>query len=298
MNIFQIIFKSRFLFFLFFLFISLPVLGIFLFNLTIQNIHDNVNSEIKQSVQVTAFEHQSWIERTNQFLELLSKVPEVTSGDKKSCSNFLSSMLELYPRYVNIALVGTDGVPLCSALPLNNKLNTNVWFEQTLKNKSFSVGEYQAGTPIQKAALSFGYPILDIKGDVKYVLYADLDLAWINELIGQINLPPQSTVEVIDDTGIILAEISNGEYVGKLDAEPLILQKILNEKTGTYDAIGVDGLERIYAFTSLGGNTFVIIGTPYSYIYAQISKISLPYLIIFFMTSLFLFGIFFKVWKR
>lgn len=294
MNIFQTFFKLRYMLFLFLLLIALPTLSFFLLNLTVHGINKNVNNEISNSVQAAAFEHRGWVERTGQFLELLSKVAEVKSGDEKACSKFMVSMLELYPRYVNIALVGTDGIPLCSALPFDSRFNTNYWLEQTLKNKTFSVGEYQIGTSLQKPALSFGYPILDQKGDVKYVLYAGLDLAWINELIKQIDLPPQSTVQVVDQNGIILARVPDEEYARKFIPEPLLIQKVLIDKTGTSDSYGVDGIKRIYAFTSLN-NAFIIIGIPYSYVYMQAFEISLPYLIVFLMTLLLLLAIF---WKR
>ncbi len=273
-------------------------MSLFLFNLTTQNIVTNVNEEIGQSIRVAAFEQRGWVERTDQFMELLSKVPEVRSGDEKSCSNFLASILKLYPRYTNIGVINANGDLFCSAFPFEGQLSAKGyrWYEDSLRSKTFSVGDYQIGELPKKAILAFGYPILDAEGNVKYVLSADLDLNWIEDLINKINLPSGSTIKVIDQNGVVLARIPQ-EFIGEKVPEPDLLEKVLAEKTGTFTTIGVDKVKRIYAFTSLD-SAFIIIGTPYSYVYAQALKISIPYLIVFIMSALISMGIIWKIWKN
>ena len=295
MSFIKKILQSRFRLFFFFLLVALPVLVLFLLNLTTQNIVGIVNNGIKNTIQVVAFEQENWIYRTRQFLAVLSAVPEVQTENNGPCFKFLKQINEIYPRYSNMGVIELNGNIICSTPSFAGEINVSdrAYFQDTVTTKDFSVGDYQIERTTKKPGINFGYPILDNKGEVKYVLFAVLDLDWIKDLIGTINLPPNSIIRVIDSNGSILSSIPDTGMVGKKVSELDLLNKVLSEKTGTYETKGTDGIKRLYAFTSLNG-AYVIIGTPFSYIYGQAFYVSLPYIIVFLITFLGVLAVFWR----
>ena len=58
-------------------------------------------------------------------------------------------------------------------------LGDRVYFRRALETREFAIGEYQVGRLTEKASVNFGYPVLDDAGDVHAVVFAALDLAWL-----------------------------------------------------------------------------------------------------------------------
>ena len=112
------------------------------------------------------------------------------------------------------------------------------------------------------------------------MVFAALDLAWLNELARQAGLPPGSMLTVIDRNGTILSRYPDeGKWVGKLMPEPLVLNAILTQRgNGTIDAPGTDGIPRLFSFAPFGGaaqsaNAYVSVGIPAAVAFAGVNQI-------------------------
>jgi hypothetical protein len=77
-----------------------------------------------------------------------------------------------------------------------------------------------------------------------------LDLAWFSQLIVRRNCPG-SVSTVVDHNGTILTRYPESEMGGTILTRSAIIQAILaNQREGTVEAPGIDGVPRLYAFTS------------------------------------------------
>jgi len=91
----------------------------------------------------------------------------------------------------------------CSGLPMTVPVNAadRAWFQRAVQSRAFAIGDYQIGRITHKATVNFGYPLLNQAGKLQGVVFAALDLAWINQLATQAQLPEGSTFSLIDRNG-------------------------------------------------------------------------------------------------
>ena len=87
-------------------------------------------------------------------------------------------------------------------------------------------------------------------------------------------MPPGSALTVIDRTGTILARYPEPEkWVGQTLSDADLVRAILTKVEGTAQVAGVDGVERLYAFSPLdGGRDFgvhVSLGIPTALAFAE-----------------------------
>src|SRR5581483_8929022 len=99
-----------------------------------------------------------------------------------------------------------------------------------------------------------GYPLLNDRGGFDGVVYAGLDLTWLNQLVAATALPPDASLTVYDDDGTILARYPEpATWLGQTVQDNPIVRTVLTDREGTAEGPDVDGVTRLYAFTPLGG---------------------------------------------
>ena len=91
------------------------------------------------------------------------------------------------------------------------------YFQNALTTRTFAIGEYQFGRITQKATVNLAQPSMDEQGNLRAVVYAALDLAWLYNLMTNANLPPGSSMTVMDHNRVTLARYPDpeGKYVGR-----------------------------------------------------------------------------------
>jgi hypothetical protein len=84
------------------------------------------------------------------------------------------------------------------------------------------------------------------------VIYAAMDLSWLNHLVADAELPEDATLLVIDRNGtVLLRYLDPGVWIGQARANHPLFHAMLAQGQGTAELQGVDGIGRIYAFTGL-----------------------------------------------
>ena len=222
------------------------------------------------------------VEGVHQFLHVLAQLPQVRCCDPDPCSRLFTDLLKQYPHYLNIGAIGLDGYVFASAIPLTKPIYAadRPYFRRALHTRKFTVGEYQIGRLTGKPGLNLGYPVMDDMGKVRAVVFVALDLSWLNQLSGEADLPKDSTTSLIDSDSTILARYPEPEkWVGKTMPEASIVKTILAQGEGMIETTGVDGVLRLYAFTSFGSTAdevdkiYVSVGIPASVAFAEVNRI-------------------------
>jgi signal transduction histidine kinase/HAMP domain-containing protein len=218
---------------------------------------------------------------TRRVLIALARQPVVMSSQRGACPLFLTGQLKQHAIYSNLGVIDLDGNLKCSARPYEGAVNLRdrIYFQKSIEMRDFSMSDYQIGRVTGKATVAFGYPIFDNRGKLRGVVVAALDLEWLNRLVAQSRLAPGSALFVVDRKGTILAHSSEpGKWVGKSLPQVPIVSIILKEQhEGTVEAAGVDGVNRLYAFTSLrdsgDGGTSIAVGIPARVAYAGANRV-------------------------
>ena len=232
--------------------------------------------------RLVSADYERLIEDARQLLVSLARLPAVRDRNRAACNALFAGLLTQHSSYANLGVIDADGNIICTAVPITDQvyLGDRVYFRRALETRDFAIGEYQVGRITRKATVNFGYPVLDDAGHVRAVVFAALDLAWLNELASQAGLPPGTMLTVIDRNGTILSRYpDDGRWVGKLMPEPLVLNAILTQQgNGTTDAPGTDGIPRLFSFAPFGGaaqsaDAYVSVGIPAAVAFAGVNQI-------------------------
>jgi len=296
MNLFS--FSSlRFRLLLLVLFAIIPALALTLYSGLEQRRHaaEHVQDDSLQLARHVSAEQERMIEGVRQSLYILAQLPQVRECNKATCSRLFGELLKQYPHYLNIGAATLDGNIFASAIPITRTVNIfdRPYFQQALKTRKFAIGEYQIGRIVGKPVVNFGYPVIGETRNVTAVVFVALDLTWLNQLAAQVQLPNGSTLTLIDHKGTILARYPEAEkWVGKIMPEVSIIKTILAQGQGMAETIGLDGIQRLYTFTSVSkaaqtsGKVTIAVGIPSSVAFAQVNKILIRNLILLGLVAL------------
>lgn len=243
-----------------------------------QNAHEAIASA-QRLVELNAGTQQRLTDNAQFLLSLLAQFPQVRRRDP-ACSTFLTSLLRGYSYYVNLAAAGPDGAVYCSAIPAAGPVNLSDrdYFRRAVESRHFAIGNYVIGRISRRPTVALAYPMLDESGKVLGVVLAAIDLTWLNSVFSQARLPDGSTMTALDRSGTVLAQYPDPEkWVGRSVLETQVAGAILRLGKGTTEAVGIDGVRRLYAFTSLGepagdGGAFLSVGIPTALVYSEADR--------------------------
>jgi PAS domain S-box-containing protein len=201
-------------------------------------------------------EERQVIGQTRQLLLALAESVPVRSGNRRDGKKLLDGVFGSYPRYANLGVVRTNGVPLASARPMVELANqTNQpYFRRALGTRAFAMGDFPDGSAVGKPTLNFGYPVFNSAGQVQAVVIAALDLDWVSRFESALpaQLPQGATWTETDRTGRILVRYpAPGKWIGQPFPEPSLLKTVFRQKQGVVEALLADGIPGYHAFAAM-----------------------------------------------
>lgn len=236
----------------------LPALGLTLYTAAEQRRRAarQIQQDSLRVARLASAGQERLIEGARQMLLILSQLPNL-KGDEASAANaMLTELLRQAPLYLNIGVIERDGSVFASAveLPPDTNLADRAYFQRTLRNKAFAMGDAQIGRITGKPSVNFGSPITDERGEIKRVVFAALDLTWIERDAAEAELPRGASLSVVDSGGTILARWPQPEqWRGKSLAGQPVWKTITENHEGTAQAEGNGGVPFLFAFTQLRG---------------------------------------------
>ena len=160
---------------------------------------NDAKREALRLARIAASGQEDTVKDTRQLLFALAQLPEVHGADRDACSVFFARLLNQYPQYALLGVIEPDGDLLCSAFPTSGPANLadRSFFQRVLETHSFSISEYQSDPFSDEATLDFGHPVLDETGGLAGVVFASLDLTWLNQLAAEAALPEGATFTLV-----------------------------------------------------------------------------------------------------
>jgi len=154
---------------------------------------------LQQITQLAATSEARLLEGSRQLLSVLSTVPELR-GNQRTCERFLADVQQRNEGYVNFGLIQLDGKVSCNAHPLPKKIDFSQrdFFQRAIAERRFTAGDYIFGTQSRKHVINLGYPVLSTKGDVAAVLFASIDLNYLDRFVSDIALPEGAVLITAD----------------------------------------------------------------------------------------------------
>jgi HAMP domain-containing protein len=126
-------------------------------------------------------------------------------------------------------------------------------------------------------------PVRDSNGRIRYYLSLDAELNWFSHLALAIPRYPGSMAAIVDSTGFILARQPDAERFAGAHHDPNeTLLQMLGKDSGFVEGVGLDGIERLYAFRELPAanatQVLLVIGLPASFLYGNANRHLTTYL--------------------
>jgi len=235
-------------------------------------------------VKLAARKEDEMIAGARQLLRAVAESSQVQSARWANCTKLLRTLFADYPRYANLGVIKTNGNVAASALPLTNtvSLADRSFFQRALATRDLSIGDYEVGRISGKPSFNLGYPVFDPSGRVQAVVFAALDLDWLNgsDYALQMQLPEGATWTKIDGKGTILMRYPAPEkwLVGQPLPEQSLLKTFLARKNGVLEAVGPKGSSVFYDFTStrsalVAGDVISILSVPRKVLFAVPNRV-------------------------
>lgn len=236
----------------------LPALGVILYNDVEQRrfAARQAQEDALRFAQLAAAAQTQWIQSTHQLLLVLAQLPAVRGGDANACAALFTRLRSQHDLYVNLGAARVNGELFCSTASFPHPVSVAnfVWFQRTVQGQSFTIGDYQKSVVSNEYVLVGGYPVLDDAGHLQGVVAASLDVERLNQLAAQVQLPHGATLTAIDRNGTIIARYPDPRrWVGTVLPESLLIRTMLTQEEGTMETQGIDGVQRLYAFTQVQG---------------------------------------------
>ena len=169
---------------------------------------------------------------TRRLLDTIAEMPAVRDGRLDGSTGLLTRLMIRNPQYNTLQITNASGLIRASGsyLPQGVSVADRKYFQDTLKRRTFSAGEYIMGRTTRRAMINFAAPILDEDGQLTSVVQAGYDLTHLVQVLRPLKLPEGATVVVCDHAGRVLARLpeTNAMILGQPD-DPSRLSLMVGE---------------------------------------------------------------------
>ena len=215
---------------------------------------EQIGEQAMRFVQIVAQRQASTLEAARQLLMAVTAHEEVRArvpGDE--CDTFLRRVVAIHPRYYSAIVVDAAGNPTCRSGSTGAPLNVadRQYFERVMRENSFQVGRFAADRISGQHTLHLAAPLRDEAGRPVGAAVIALSIAWLNEDLWAVPLPPGSAATIADRDGIVLARsVEPDRFVGS--PMPQVGLSLLRlPEPGVIDVPALDGVRRVAAYIPL-----------------------------------------------
>lgn len=248
-----------------------------------------VRQEAYRVTLLVAATQERLSETADGLLAALAELP-VTPDVPSRCAARLALILARAERFQNLGFVSPDGRVACAARAVRSEPPVGLrLIRPTGLNHELAVSGYEQTPLAPKPTILFTRG-RGPTGDAGTV-FAALDLEWLSGIVEGVPLPAGGAVNVLDQTGRILARHPEHEdWVGRDVSQAPIVALTLAQPSGVLETAGVDGVVRLYGHHRVDLTPtralFVTVGLPLQGAYAESNRRLRHNLIILIATAL------------
>jgi diguanylate cyclase (GGDEF)-like protein len=195
----------------------------------------------------TADIERNVLEAARAMLKTVARLyPATAKGD---CKSFLAPFVADMPWVKSLSVVGADGRIVCSTEPgdASTDLGDRPFVEKARQSADFAIGS-------DGAAVMAAYPVRgrDKAGATEAVIVARTDFDWFDRLGTTGQRREGIATMLVDARGNVIAgQGGSSELAGRSISDHPVLRDVLARPDGTLVGAGLDGVQRVMAFTRL-----------------------------------------------
>ena len=245
----------------------------------------DVQADALRLVRMVATDHEKRVAVAHRLLLATALAAEFRAAQGARCppalGQVLGQSLAAATTFNNLALIDHRGVRLCAWPDDHQPVPPSdvVLARQAIETRQLAVGGYRLEANNGKAEMHLAYPVATPPGRPPAALVLSLDLAYLGEMLRHSGLPDAAVIAVWSESGKLLYRYPEPEkWVGKDIAHTPPAQRILGQTSeGVTEAVGLDGVPRLIAYTPLrlintNEKVYVHIGIPTEVAYAGVVR--------------------------
>lgn len=247
---------------------------------TRQQTKQEVQANMMRLAQLAGANQQRLIDGARDILITLAQIPAIQNQDRAACLFFLSNILMQHPLYANFGAADSSGNIFCMTLPQRTPVNIahQGYFQHALVNQEFAISDYDIMPTSSQVMITLAYPVINAQGKSQGIVFASLDLRWLEPFMVASSLPAGSTLRVVDTNGLILASYPNGDMdIGHILPESFIFDLVQKKYNGLVQGRDNKNVERLYALTPLYAGEesyiYVVISVPTEAAFASSNRL-------------------------
>lgn len=268
--------------------LAIPLVGLLAYTIYFDASHDakQAGAEVLGLAHITAKHAEGCFSETQGLLERLAQRPLVRALEPARCEPLLADFLALHPEFTNVLTIDVAGRVVCSGLVHGKEKFTAIadtpWFKQIVRDARFVVSGPMIGPVTGKWVSMQAYPLHDDQGALRGVVAVTADLASYAPPLGEAALRSGIVSGIVDGNATIVTRLPDPtKWVGKNVHDAEIMKVVLSSKEGPSEAVGSDGVKRIYGFTAIAGSDwYAIAGIPAQVVYAPVRKLLIQNILI------------------
>jgi len=187
-------------------------------------------------------------------LQVVARAYTRLPSDEAGCNRALGELTGNVPWLRGLNVAGLDGRIKCAtdARGVGLNISDRSYFQAALHTHDFVLSDYLISRVRQLPGLIATYPVLKEDGAIDGVVLASIDLQWTGNLAATAARRPDTSVDLIDGGGTLLAASADqGALVGRNFADSPLVRRMLASDDGAMTTEGFDGVRRIYAYVRL-----------------------------------------------
>ena len=154
---------------------------------------------------------------TQQLLATLARLPLANGWDERACALMAATAAGDF-EYDHLVAVDRSGIIQCSSngrAVVGSAMRDSDLLDRIAATAGFSVGAYGIGQVSNNEVIRVGYPVVDDAGAVIGAVYAGINLTWLITAVSQWELGEETTIDVTDRNGILLARHPDPSQAGR-----------------------------------------------------------------------------------
>jgi diguanylate cyclase (GGDEF)-like protein len=209
-----------------------------------------------------AHDLDDYINATGEALIPIAANKDVRMQNYPAVKAYLEGVVPKYPFYHLIAFVDLKGdakVAVMSAAMANSEdarklasisVKDTACYRRGIVSNGVAVGDFMYSKLTKMPVVHVTYPVFDMSGKRIGFVAAAFDLTKIQNKLMRTGTNKSTILSIVDDKGVYIARSKNPEqWVGHNIANSDRFRKMVNKKSGFYEAKSGEGTLRMFGFT-------------------------------------------------
>jgi signal transduction histidine kinase/CheY-like chemotaxis protein len=186
---------------------------------------ERVDTDVRQITQLAASQQATVFDGVQRLLLTLAQLPELQSKDPARCRALLPAVLRDHPGYINLWVDRPWDLSFCEAIPVDRKITaphpTRPWYQRAIATRTTAVSDFQVSPLTGMPDVIIAQPLVLPSGGIDGVVVAAISLEPINDIAARAQLPPGSTLTMLDQHRRVIARYpADPSWLGRTMPDP------------------------------------------------------------------------------